>query len=159
MFLFLTILILVPIVAVCVSASSTYVPNTSNTNITNFDVPYYSYSKLVDPRRKMDTSPLYLYLENLGYSNYNILVQAIGCISETDKTSTVNLTVYNGSLVPYVACRESVHYAVRSDICEESYEYASLRFQDRGEASGNLIASGYWSPDSLGSYTTAPYPG
>lgn len=106
----------------------------------------------------MDTSPLYLYLENLGYSNYNILVQAIGCISETDKTSTVNLTVSNGVLAQYVSCREGLQYSIHSDIYEEGYRYASLRFQDRGEASGNTIITGWWSPDSIGTYTSATGP-
>lgn len=153
LFLFLTILILVPIVAVSVSAS-----NYTDQNIYNFTVPYYNYSKLLTPRSKDDTTPLYLYLTEMGYSNYNILVQTIGCTSATDTTSTRNLTVSNGVLAQYVSCREGLQYSIHSDIYEEGYRYASLRFQDRGEASGNTIITGWWSPDSIGTYTSATGP-
>ena len=150
-FLFLILAVTTLVTAMIATASAS---NYTDREIVSFHIPYYRYSTPLDPRDKEDSSPVYLYITDLSYSNYNILVQALGCTSKTGSYSFENLTVSNGAMAQYVACREGVQYSIHSDIYEEGYAYASLRFQDRGESSGNTI-TGLWSPDSIGTYTSA----
>lgn len=140
-------------VIVSSAAFSVFASNTTDYGIYDFEVPFQSYSIPLYPREKEDATPIYLYITSAKYSYSGIATQALAYTSRTSSYNST-LTVSNGVCVQYVTCIPYVQHSIHSDIYEEGYSYASLRFFTGGISSGEVI-SGVWSPDSTRTYTSA----
>lgn len=127
--------------------------NYKDADITDFYMPFHGYSGFITPRQKTDKTPLYLYIENVGYASVGVYVQAWGGGSAYMALGDrENLTYANGALVQAVVGVEGKKYSIKSLIYERGYDYATLCFHT-GNPSGDYI-TGKWSPDSLSTYTS-----
>lgn len=125
--------------------------NTSDSQITKFELSYFSYRQ-VSARSKTNATPLYFYY-TIGKHN-SVQVKALGSTTR-DTNNTENLTLSNGSYVKRVTCQKGTRYSVQSYIYESGYRYARLGLSTNW-LEGDTI-SGVRSPDSAGIYKYAVY--
>ncbi len=127
--------------------------NTADTTITNLKLDFFVYSDFINPRAKYNTTPVYLYITDSGYSDiFGVFVKAFGYNSDSDNA---DLTLSNGRLTKNgVLCSEGVKQSIRTLIYERNYFKATLQFRS-GYTTGDTIFSAKWSPDSTREYTIA----
>ena len=115
----------------------------------DLQVSFASFCYIGYPGDKDNDTPLYINIENK-YVAQAYRVRALGCIINGDQR--VNLTYSNGELCDSVLCSVGTDYSVHSLIFERGYGYATLELMACGPT---CDTSGEWSPDSVGTYTSA----
>lgn len=144
--LVLMVVMMFSVMAIGASAAD---PNIKDTSF-SFTVTGSAYTSTT-VRAKNDTSTVYLFLND---SSTYIHCYAQACGSTTYTSGLYNKTLVNAERVTNVVCRRGVQYSIHSDIYEEGYRYAALRFKQLVTPNSGTVA-GVWSPDSSGSYTDA----
>lgn len=122
--------------------------SSSDTEFKSFSISPSNYNKL-GYRSKENSTPVYLWYKSATNNRYEyVFVRAYG-------TGGTNLTL-NGSAksVDHVTCSMGHQYAIRSNIYELGYGMATLGFKSANYIESQKI-SGYWSPDSVGTYPYA----
>lgn len=142
-------LVLTVITLMSVMAITAFAANTSDKSF-SLTVSGSSYQP-VTRQKKEDTSTVYLFM-NDSTTYTHCFVQACG--SSTYTSSLLNKTIVNSERANYVVCRREVKYNIHTDIYEDGYTYAALRFKQLNSNYSGTVA-GKWSPDSVGSYTPA----
>lgn len=145
-----TIQRLIVLSLVLVSLVSIFIPAyAANTEDTSFYFSFLDGSACIERRQKMDASEHYFYQVSGEVPTLKVISQ--GLSSQADSTGT-NTTLSNGAIVPYVVCRRGTRYNVHNHVNEMGYSWAQLLIENLG---AHGIVSGYWSPDSLGTYISA----
>lgn len=128
--------------------------NYTDSTITYFEISCSEFTPLPYARNKTDDTSLYLYITDLNYTNAKVQARGANVAYGITLFNTNNRT-YRLSQGPclYVTCLNHMQYSVHSLIYEEGYPYATLAFRAGYAANDHL--TGYWSPDSVGTYTDA----
>lgn len=134
---------------VSVMSVTAFAANTSDKSF-SLTVTGSTYQPVVR-QKKEDTSTVYLYM-NDSTTFTHCFVQACG--SSTTSSTLINKTIVNSERANYVVCRREVKYNIHTDIYEDGYTYAAVRFKQLNSNYSGTVA-GKWSPDSAGSYTPA----
>ena len=151
----LVLVTLISIMSVTASAA-----NTENKGF--YDFSLFAYHRFLNPQDKLDDSPCYVWIRE-ALVNQPVYIRAYGfSIKDKNTTFKENLTRDgDGNVADHVIVQPFLHYRIRSMINEFGYPYASLAFYSpdnlahvNGTNMGNEV-SGYWSPDSAGSYQFA----
>ena len=128
--------------------------NYTDSTITYFEISCSEFTPLPYARNKTDDTSLYLYITGLNFTK--AMVQARGANTAygitLNNTSNETYSLSRGQC-DFVTCRKDIQYSVHSLIYEDNYSYATLAF--RAAYSANDHLTGYWRPDSIGSYTDA----
>ena len=128
-----------------VSASAA---NTADSAIVQFKIHFLTYRN-TSARQKQNSTPVYFYCTKA--NNTSVRVKTLGSSSaETD--SLENLTYSDGTRCSFVKCYVGTKYSIHNYIHESGYSYARLSITSKW-VDGDVI-SGYWSPDSAGTYTS-----
>lgn len=150
--IFLIVTLIISIMAV--SASAVTIDDTTRNRYRTLTINVNTYS-YTDRYYKLNTSRI--YYQSLECVDDYTYVIASG--SSTPTSPAQSLTVADGVLVEYVICRTHVEYSISSDIHEEGYTYADLRFKrlpnNPYATTGTTSLYYVWSPDSTGSYIPA----
>lgn len=122
--------------------------SSQDTEFNHFSISPSDYNKL-GYRKKDNSTPVYLYYQSATNNRFeHIFVRAYG-------TGDANLTLNgNAKSVDHVTCSMGHKYAIRSNIHEFGHGLATLGFLSANYIESQKI-SGYWSPDSVGTYPYA----
>lgn len=148
------------LLAMLMSALTIPVLADSNHSDTTFDFDIYfnSFNNRVTMRAKLNSSPVYMWIQQI-YDN-----TAFTCVRiegfKFDRYGNVveestSLTLSNGSLVPYVSCNVNTKYLIHTLYFEEDFHSVRPAFRSGGPTVTHI--SGKWSPDSIGDYEDAVY--
>ncbi len=128
--------------------------NYTDSNIDYFEISCSEFTLLDTARNKTDDTSLYLYITDLNYTNAMVQARGANTSSDLTLTNTSNETYsLSRGQCDHVTCRKGIQYSVHSLIYEDNYSYATLAFHAGYAANDHL--TGYWSPDSIGTYTDA----
>ena len=128
--------------------------NNADSTLTSFEISCTEFTLLPYARNKTDASSVYVYITNLGFTYAHVQARGANAASGITMNNTVNETyslIYGTT--SYVRCWKGSPYAVHSLIYEDGYPYATLAFHSGYGANDHV--TGYWSPDSTGTYPDA----
>ena len=128
--------------------------NYLDSGITSFEISSSSFTLLPYARAKIDDSSLYLYITDMNYTYARVQARGAHSAYGITLSNTTNETysLSQGSC-EYVVCKKNTQYSIHSLIYEDGYPYATLAFHSGYGANDHV--TGYWSPDSIGTYTDA----
>ncbi len=141
-------------IAVCLLAVTIFTALAGYANANNYEQVSFSkhisavgYTRLGEHRVKSDESPSFLEIKSNGIvSSYR--VQVMGC--NAAGANSINCTYKNGVPKTYVICYPNIGYSIQSVVYERS------GFVYLNAIGGNGVganASGYWSADTVQSFT------
>lgn len=136
-------------VVIFTALATTAYASHANIDFKDISISYASFCHIEQVGDKDNDTPLYINIENK-YVAQAYRVRALGCIFNGEQR--VNLTYSNGELCDSVLCSVGTDYSVHSLIYERGYGYATLELMACGPTCNT---SGKWSPDSVGTYTSA----
>lgn len=151
--LMVTLMLIAVVTAMAIPASAA--------NVNDIDIIEFSFTSrnlsVIPYAEKQNTTPLYVYITNIGYGNVGIYGAAYGYDAEGDYKG--NFTIYDGQYVSEVLLFEGTKHSIRSGIYErlngQGTCYAAPAFRCSYVIGNETIWTGKWSPDSTREYFVA----